>query len=77
MNFANIGMPVTLLEVQQDALDRGLSVVRKNYERTAAKGKLSAEDVENRMALFTGTMDYADLGDCDLIIEASFRDDGH
>lgn len=73
MNFANIGIPVTILEVQQDALDRGLSVVRKNYERTASKGKLSAEDVENRMALFTGTMDYADLGDCDLIIEAVFE----
>ena len=73
MNFANIGIPVTVLEVQQDALDRGLSVVRKNYERTASKGKLSAEDVENRMALFTGTMDYADLGDCDLIIEAVFE----
>ncbi len=73
MNFANIGMPVTLLEVQQDALDRGLSVVRKNYERSAAKGKLTAEQVEQRMGLFTGTMEYADLGDCDLIIEAVFE----
>lgn len=73
MNFANIGMPVTVLEVEQESLDRGLAIVRKNYERTAAKGKLTAEDVENRMALFTGTMDYADLSDCDLIIEAVFE----
>lgn len=73
MNFANIGMPVTLLEVQQEALDRGLSVVRKNYERSAAKGKLTAEDVKTRMGLFTGTMQYADLADCDLIIEAVFE----
>ena len=73
MNFANVGIPVTLLEVQQDALDRGLGVVRKNYERTASKGRMTAEDVEARMALFTGTMDYADLADCDLIIEAVFE----
>lgn len=73
MNFANIGLPVTLLEVQQEALDRGLGVVRKNYERTASKGKLTAEQVEDRMGLFTGTMDYADLSDCDLIIEAVFE----
>lgn len=73
MNFANIGMPVTILEVQQEALERGLGVVRKNYERTASKGKLTAEQVEERMGLFTGTMDYADLADCDLIIEAVFE----
>lgn len=73
MNFANIGMPVTVLEVQQDALDRGLAVVRKNYERTASKGRMTQDDVEARMALFTGTMDYADLADCDLIIEAVFE----
>lgn len=73
MNFANIGMPVTVLEVQQEALDRGLSVVRKNYERTASKGRMTQEDVEARMTLFTGTMDYADLADCDLIIEAVFE----
>ncbi|WP_262696264.1 3-hydroxyacyl-CoA dehydrogenase NAD-binding domain-containing protein [Kordiimonas aquimaris] len=73
MNFANAGIPVTLLEVQQDALDRGLGVVRKNYDRTAAKGKLTTEAVEARMALFNGTLDYADLSDCDLIIEAVFE----
>lgn len=73
MNFANVGIPVTILEVQQEALDRGLSVVRKNYERTASKGRMTADDVETRMGLFTGTMDYADLSDCDLIIEAVFE----
>lgn len=73
MNFANAGIPVTILEVQQEALDRGLGVVRKNYERTAAKGKLTAEGVEARMGLFTGTLDYDDLSDCDLIIEAVFE----
>ena len=73
MNFANAGIPVTILEVEQAALDRGLGVVRKNYERTASKGKISAEEVEARMGRFTGTMSYDDLADCDLIIEAVFE----
>ena len=73
MNFANVGIPVTLLEVEQAALDRGLGVVRKNYERSAAKGKLTAEQVEGLMAQFTGTLSYDDLSDCDLIIEAVFE----
>ncbi len=73
MNFANAGIPVTILEVQQEALDRGLGVVRKNYERSAAKGKLTAEQVEGLMGQFTGTLSYDDLGDCDLIIEAVFE----
>lgn len=73
MNFANAGIPVTILEVEQAALDRGLGVVRGNYERTASKGKITAEEVEARMARFTGTMSYDDLSDCDLIIEAVFE----
>ncbi len=73
MNFVNAGIPVTILEVEQAALDRGLGVVRGNYERTASKGKISAEDVEALMGLFTGTMSYDDLADCDLIIEAVFE----
>ncbi|MFC4347046.1 3-hydroxyacyl-CoA dehydrogenase NAD-binding domain-containing protein [Kordiimonas lipolytica] len=73
MNFANVGIPVTILEVQQEALDRGLDVVRKNYERSAAKGKLTAEQVEGLMGQFTGTLSYDDLSDCDLIIEAVFE----
>ncbi|WP_020401228.1 3-hydroxyacyl-CoA dehydrogenase NAD-binding domain-containing protein [Kordiimonas gwangyangensis] len=73
MNFANVGIPVTILEVEQAALDRGLGVVRKNYERSAAKGKLTAEQVEGLMSQFTGTLSYDDLSDCDLIIEAVFE----
>ena len=53
MNFANAGIPVTVVEVAQDALDRGLGVVRKNYEATAARGRLTAQDVEKRMGLIT------------------------
>lgn len=73
MNFANVGIPVTLLEVKEDALERGLGVVRKNYERSAAKGKYTAEQVDGLMGLFTGTLSYDDLSDCDLIIEAVFE----
>ena len=73
MNFANAGIPVTLLELQPEALEKGLGVIRGNYERTAKKGKLTAEDVEKRMALLTGTTSYADLADVDLVIEAVFE----
>jgi len=73
MNFVNAGIPVTILEVEQEALDRGLKVVRGNYERTASKGKLTMEQVEERMGLFTPTLSYDDLADCDLIIEAVFE----
>lgn len=73
MNFANAGIPVTVLEMSQAALERGLGIIRKNYEVTASKGKLRPEDVEKRMALITGTLDMADLGDADLIIEAVFE----
>lgn len=73
MNFANIGVPVTIVEVKAEALERGLSVIRKNYEATAAKGRLSADDVEKRMDLLTGSLDMTDLADCDLVIEAVFE----
>ncbi|TNE63690.1 MAG: 3-hydroxyacyl-CoA dehydrogenase [Alphaproteobacteria bacterium] len=73
MNFANAGIPVTILEVQQEALDRGLKVVRGNYERSAAKGKFPMEKVDDLMGLFTPTLSYDDLSDCDLIIEAVFE----
>jgi 3-hydroxyacyl-CoA dehydrogenase len=74
MNFANAGIPVTVIEVAKEALDRGLSVVRKNYENTAAKGRLTAQDVETRMGLITGTTDFAAVADADLIIEAVFEE---
>ena len=73
MNFANIGIPITIVETKQDALDRGLGVVRKNYERSTKSGKLTMADVDTRMQLFTGTLDLGQLADCDLVIEAVFE----
>ncbi len=73
MNFLNAGVPVTLLEATQDALDRGMAVIRKNYENTAAKGRLTTDQVQARMSLLKPTMSYADLGQADLIIEAVFE----
>lgn len=74
MNFANVGIPVVLIEAEQAALDRGLSVVRKNYEVSAARGRISSEQVEQRMALLQGSLDYEALAECDLVIEAVFED---
>lgn len=73
MNFANAGIPVVMLELKQDALDKGLEVIKGNYVRSARKGKLSEADVEKRMALLQGTTEYADLADVDLVIEAVFE----
>ncbi len=74
MNFANAGIPVTVVEVQQDALDRGLGIVRKNYEATASRGRLTAADVEKRMGLISGTTDFNAVKDADIIIEAVFEE---
>ena len=74
MNFANIGIPVTIVETKQDALDRGLSVIRKNYERSVKSGRFTMQDVDKRMTLLQGTLDMQALADCDLIIEAVFED---
>jgi 3-hydroxyacyl-CoA dehydrogenase len=73
MNFANVGLPVTIVETKQDALDRGLSVIRKNYENTAKRGRLTMDDVEKRMALIKGSLNLEDLADSDLAIEAVFE----
>jgi 3-hydroxyacyl-CoA dehydrogenase len=73
MNFLNVGIPVTLLEVKQDALDRGVGIIRKNYENTASKGRMTLEQVEQRMSLLRPTLSYGDLGHADLIIEAVFE----
>jgi 3-hydroxyacyl-CoA dehydrogenase len=73
MNFLSAGIPVTILEMKQDALDRGVGVIRKNYEATAAKGRMKPEQVEAAMGILTPTLDMADLADCDLIIEAVFE----
>ena len=74
MNFANVGIPVTIVEVSQEALDRGLGIVRKNYERSASRGSIPAEAVEERMGLITGSTDKNDFADCDIVIEAVFED---
>ena len=71
MNFANIGIPITIVERDQDSLDRGLGVVRSNYERSRTS---TPELVDQRMSMFTGSTDKADFADCDLVIEAVFED---
>ncbi|MGB8841209.1 MAG: 3-hydroxyacyl-CoA dehydrogenase NAD-binding domain-containing protein [Aliidongia sp.] len=73
MNFLSAGIPVTIVETKQDALDRGIATIRRNYENTAKKGRLTMEQVEQRMALLTGSLSMADLGTADLIIEAVFE----
>ncbi len=73
MNFATAGIPVRIVDTTQEGLDRGLSVVRGNYQRSADKGRFPQEEVEARMARFTGTLSIADLAECDLIIEAVFE----
>ena len=74
MNFANAGIPVKVLEVKQEALDRGLGVIRKNYENSAKRGRIKPEDVDKRMALITSTLSYSDIGDADIVVEAVFED---
>ncbi|HVT26304.1 MAG TPA: 3-hydroxyacyl-CoA dehydrogenase NAD-binding domain-containing protein [Rhizomicrobium sp.] len=73
MNFANAGIPVTIVEVQKEALNRGIGVVRKNYENSAKRGRFTMEDVEKRMGLLTPSMNLEDLADCDLVIEAVYE----
>ena len=74
MNFANAGIPVTVLETTQAALDKGLGVVRKNYESTLKKGRLTAEEFDRRLGRITGTLSYDDIKGADLVIEAVFED---
>ncbi|OLF71461.1 3-hydroxyacyl-CoA dehydrogenase [Maricaulis sp. W15] len=73
MNFLTAGIPVTILEREQAPLDRGVSIIRKNYERSAARGKFTAEQVEQCMGRLTPTLEMTDLADCDLVIEAVFE----
>jgi len=73
MNFLSAGIPVTIVEMARDALDRGTGVMRKNYEASAARGRMSADQVEGAMGLLTPTLNLEDLADCDLIIEAVFE----
>ena len=76
MNFLNAGIPVTILETSQEALDRGIGVMRKNYEAQVGKGKLKQDKYEQRMALLSSTLSYDDIKDADLVIEAVFEELG-
>jgi 3-hydroxyacyl-CoA dehydrogenase len=76
MNFLNAGIPVTILETKQEALDRGVATIRKNYEAQVKKGKLKADKYDARMALLSTTLSYADIADADLVIEAVFEEMG-
>jgi 3-hydroxyacyl-CoA dehydrogenase len=73
MNFLNAGIPVTIVEMKQEALERGLGVMRKNYENTAKKGRITGADVEKRMGMVSGALELSALADCDLIVEAVFE----
>jgi 3-hydroxyacyl-CoA dehydrogenase len=73
MNFLSVGIPVTIVETKQEALDRGVAVIRRNYENSAKKGRFSMEEVEARMGRLTPTLALEDLKDADLIIEAVFE----
>ena len=74
MNFLSAGIPVTIVEMGQEALDRGTGLMRKNYEASAAKGKFTVEQVSQALGLLQPTLDFAALADCDLIIEAVYED---
>ena len=76
MNFLNAGVPVTMLEMKQDALDRGVATIRKNYEAQVKKGKLKQDKYDARMALLKTTMNYADIAQADMVIEAVFEEMG-
>jgi 3-hydroxyacyl-CoA dehydrogenase len=76
MNFLNAGIPVTMLEMKQEALDRGVATIRKNYEAQVKKGKLKQDKYEQRMSLLSTTLSYDDLKNADLIIEAVFEEMG-
>ena len=74
MNFLNAGIPVTIVEAAQDALERGVATIRRNYDNTAKKGRMAAADVEARMRLLSPGLDLGVLSDCDLVIEAVYED---
>ena len=76
MNFANAGIPVTVFEVSQEAIDKGLGIIKKNYAATVSKGRLSQAEMDTRLGLISTTVDYADLGGADVVIEAVFEEMG-
>jgi 3-hydroxyacyl-CoA dehydrogenase len=76
MNFANAGIPVKILEMKPEALERGLATLRKNYENTLKKGKLTQEKFDQRVSLITGTLSYEEIGQADIVVEAVFEELG-
>ena len=74
MNFLNAGIPVVMLEMKQEALDKGVGTMRKNYEAQVKKGKLKQDKLDQRLGMLTTTLKYDDLKDADLVIEAVFED---
>ena len=74
MNFLNAGIPVVMLEMRQEALDKGVAIIRKNYDAQVKKGKLTQDTLDTRMAMLSTTLNYADLGEADMVIEAVFED---
>ena len=74
MNFANAGIPVSVVEVDQEGLDKGLANVERNYQATVDKGRLTSEEMRERMDRITGVVDYDAIGDADVVIEAVFED---
>ncbi len=76
MNFLNAGIPVKMLEMKQEALDKGLGIIRKNYESQVKRGKLKQDKYDQRMSLLTTTLSYDDLNDADMVIEAVFEEMG-
>ena len=76
MNFLNAGIPVVMLETKQEALDKGVAIIKKNYDAQVKKGKLKQDKLDARMSLLTTTLNYTDLKDADMVIEAVFEDIG-
>ncbi|MHA4871445.1 3-hydroxyacyl-CoA dehydrogenase NAD-binding domain-containing protein [Duganella sp. PWIR1] len=76
MNFLNAGIPVKLLETRQEALDKGVATIRKNYENSLKKGKLTQEKLDQRMGLLSSTLSYDDIGQADIVVEAVFEELG-
>jgi len=73
MNFVNVGIPVTIMEMKQEALDRGMATIKKNYAATVAKGRLKQEEMDKRMSLITPALDLAAGKNADIVIEAVFE----
>ncbi len=73
MCFANAGIPVAILEMNADALDKGMSVIKRNYDIQAQRGRMTTDEVDQRMSLITGTTTYDELGEADVIVEAIYE----